>query len=101
MKWLVLLLLLTSCRILPLTTTVSKTQNFTPKDSAVIFYSIVDPSELKQLGCIDAYGCAFGIGTKNIHIYVAQSSNKDEIKHVLEHEFNHVVYGPEHERKKL
>ena len=81
---------------MPHTTTVSKTQDFKLPDSAVIFYNIVDASELKQQGCgIEAQGCAFGVGTNVVHIYVAGHTD-DAVKHVLEHEFNHVIYGPEH-----
>ena len=88
---------LLSCdaRVVPHTTTVSKTQSFELQDSAVIFYNVVDGSELMKHCNHDAHGCALGVGSNVIHIYVGKSTD-DAVKSVLEHELEHVVYGPKH-----
>jgi len=93
-----LIFLLTACagltlRLTPYTTTVSKTQDFDTVLAAVITYAIVPDSAIKLLcGQGKALGCADGVGTNSVRIYVQETGHK----HILEHELNHVVYGPRH-----
>lgn len=108
MRWLLLVVLsLAGCgnlseelrevRVVPLTTQVSKAQEFELPKRGVIYYEIVDPNMLKQLGCsYEALGCALGVGTDKVTVFVGDW----HFKYVLEHELMHVVYGPKHVRER-
>ncbi|GAA5187482.1 hypothetical protein [Ferrimonas gelatinilytica] len=93
-------LLLTHCRMLRRTTEVSREQRFEMPKSGIVYYVVVPMEQLPLLGCeAHAMGCAMGIGTNRVTLYIGDGGWPDETKHWAEHEFNHVVYGPLHTRR--
>jgi len=84
--------LLTGCQLTPVTTQVSKTQDFTPSPVAMIHYAIV-PHETIKVVCENAdLGCVKWKSATQATIFVSDMYPK----YALEHEFDHVVYGPLH-----
>jgi hypothetical protein len=84
------ILLLTGCAsAAPLTTTVSKGQEYDMPDQGVIVYKVADEVPCGDYGCtVRRLGNVFEVTVLRSHLRAMQ--------HFLEHEFEHVVYGPSH-----
>lgn len=99
MRVLAVALLLQSCSSVPHTTTVDKGQEYELADHGTVEWFIVDQDKSP---CLDkrSYGCMYKSGSKHriwIHRDHQGSINSNEaLKHIAEHEFEHIVYGPRH-----
>lgn len=99
MRVLAALLLIQSCAAVPHTTTVDKGQEYELADHGTVEWFIVDKDKSP---CLDerVYGCMYKDGNKHriwIHRSHDGSINTNRaLKHIAEHEFEHVVYGPRH-----
>ena len=99
-----LVVLLVSCdNTTPVTTTVSKHQDYTPPTFGTVTWTVIPKAASPCQGSVrtEPYGCIEGLGTREMNIWIHSDHKGFEvseasIKHVLEHEFNHVVYGPDH-----
>ena len=87
----------------PVTTTVKKNQpdHQHPKYGSVTWS--IGPANMSPCpkDGPEPYGCVFGVGTRQATIYIHEDHsgwemNKVTIQAVLDHEFDHVIYGPMH-----
>ena len=63
--------LLMGCATVPEITTVKRKQEYTMRDSGVVYYQIVPLEQVKDLGCGPAaLGCAVGLSTGVVIIYI-------------------------------
>ncbi len=93
-------LLLAHCGTVRLTTEVAMEQAYEMPEAGVVYFVVVPIEQLPLLGCSgDALGCAMGIGTNRVTLFIGDNGQPDEVRHWAEHEFNHVVYGPAHTRR--
>lgn len=84
----------------PITTTVSRTQEFEFPPKGTIAYEVVDVVELKMHGCgVDAIGCVTGVGTDHPKIWIGDYPSKNGNKYTFDHECQHVIFGPKHIRE--
>jgi hypothetical protein len=88
-RFLVILLLTGCASATPLTTTVSKGQEYEMPESGVIIFKVADEVPCGDYGCtVNRIGDVFEITVLRSHARA--------MKHFLEHELEHVVYGPNH-----
>ena len=108
MRWLLLgILALAGCASsTPVTTTVLRRQEYNPPPFGHVTWAVVPAaaSPCGRRGIVEPYGCVEGIGTKSPRIWIHSDHsgfevNDSTIKHVLSHEFEHIVYGPRHTQK--
>jgi len=94
------LLLLQSCAAVPHLATVDKGQEHELADHGTVEWFVVDQGKSP---CLDerAYACTYEVGDRHrvwIHRdHQGSLNNNETLKRIAEHEFNHVVFGPEHE----
>ena len=76
-------------------TTVDKTQEYSPPVIANILLFVLPVEDLPMV-CAnkDAHGCTVMDTPNSIYIYISDSY--EDRKGLMEHEFNHVIYGPLH-----
>lgn len=93
------LLLLAACELPRDLNTVDKKQEFTPPERATITMYTVSPETLAsacQTPVGKVYeGCTILLSPNDIYIFI--SSVYRNRKDLMEHEFDHVIYGPTHE----
>jgi len=89
------LLLLAACDPVPQTTTVSKSQDYTMPLSYTVDVKVLDPVTLTAMCRLESeIGCQIWDTPDRASIYV--SSEYEFRNHAMEHEFQHLVYGPAH-----
>lgn len=91
--------ILIACTVIPMTTTVDKTQSYTPADLMRVDIFIAPEDVLYDLCKQEStIGCTHWASPHSIVIYV--NANYHDVKHALNHELNHVVYGPKHKEER-